>query len=272
MKYKIPAVLALAVLSVAIALAQTSTSTTSSTPVTAVSASFSFTAINFPGATRTRAVGLNDRGDIVGDYIDSSGVRHGYMLHQGNFTNSRSFLLDDGAFTIFDFPGATATFLQDLNDSGTIVGTYTDTSGIFHGFRLNAGNFTTIDFPGAVATVAGGINNLGQIVGNYDDVSGITHGFLLSAGNFTTIDFPGTSDLTTASGISANGEIVGFFFDNNGVLHGFSLIAGNFSTVDFPGAFLTEAFRVNEAGQIVGIYNLAGQHGYLATANPIQKP
>jgi hypothetical protein len=91
-------------------------------------------------------------------------------------------------------------------------------------------------------------------------------------GNFTTIDFPGALDLTAPSGISANGEIVGFFFDNNGVLHGFTLIAGNFSTVDFPGAFLTEAFRVNEAGQIVGIYNLAGAHGFLATPAPIQKP
>jgi uncharacterized membrane protein len=168
--------------------------------------------------------------------------------------------------------GATATFLQDLNDSGAIVGAYVDTSGIFHGFLMNAGNFTTVDFPGVVATVAGGINNRGQIVGNYGEVSGITHVYLLSAGTFTTIDVPGTLDLTAASGISANGEIVGFFFDNNGVLHGFTLSAGNFSNVDFPGAFATEAFRANEAGQIVGIYNLAGQHGFLATPSQISNP
>ena len=42
--------------------------------------------------------------------------------------------------------------------------------------------------------------------------------------------------------------------------------------MDFPGAFLTQAFRLNEAGQIVGAYNLAGQHGLLATPVPIQKP
>jgi hypothetical protein len=109
-------------------------------------------------------------------------------------------------------------------------------------------------------------------VGNYDDVSGITHGFLLSAGSFSTIDFPGALDSTAPSSITAKGEISGFYDDSNGVLHGFTLIAGNFGTVDFPGAFLTEAFRANEAGQIVGIYNLAGQHGFLATPNPIQKP
>ena len=35
-----------------------------------------------------------------------------------------SFLLKDGVFTVLDFPGATATFLQDLNDQGEIVGAY----------------------------------------------------------------------------------------------------------------------------------------------------
>ena len=33
---------------------------------------FLFTTINFPGATQTVAVGLNDHGDIVGNYVDSS--------------------------------------------------------------------------------------------------------------------------------------------------------------------------------------------------------
>ena len=120
--------------------------------------------------------------------------------------------------------------------------------------------------------MAGGINDRGQIVGNFSDASGISHGFLLSAGNFMTIDFPGALDDTAAFGITANGEIVGFYDDSNGVIHGFTLIAGNFNNVDSPGAFLTEAVRANEAGQIVGIYNLAGQHGFLATPNPIQKP
>jgi hypothetical protein len=41
---------------------------------------------------------------------------------------------------------------------------------------------------------------------------------------------------------------------------GFTLIAGEFSTVDYPGAGFTEAIRVNEAGQLVGSYILAGQH------------
>lgn len=65
-----------------------------STPVTSVAqatplgtANFTSTSINFPGATLTRGLGLNDHGDIVGDYIDSSGVRHGYLLCAENFSS-----------------------------------------------------------------------------------------------------------------------------------------------------------------------------------------
>src|SRR5215472_171457 len=267
------------------------------TPASPASGSLSFTAINFPGGTRTRAVGLNDRGDIVGDYFDASGVQHAYLLSQGTFTtidppgsiqtrgiaiNNRgviggtfldsnkvrhSYLLDQGNFTIFDFPGATATFLQGMSNQ-QVVGAYSDARGL-HGFLLSDGNFTTIDFPGAVGqTVAGDINERGQTVGNYEDASGKLHGFLLSNENFTTFDFPGAFSTTVPFGIAANGDIAGAYNDNSGLAHGFQLQQGSFTTIDFPGARQTQAVRVNETGQIVGFYNMAGQHGFLATPNP----
>jgi len=158
-----------------------------------------------------------------------------------------------------------------MNDPGDIVGSYVDFANRLHGFLPSKGDFTTIDFPGLHATVAGGINAQGQIVGNFGDASGKFHGFLLSAGNFTAIDFPGAFSVTSPFGINSNGEIVGFYDDSNGNLHGFTLMDGNFSTVDFPGGFNTQAVRVNEAGQIVGIYFSSGQHGFLATPIPKQK-
>ena len=150
MKYKILGALVLVVLSVAVALAQGPTSTSSTTPAAAASASLSFTAINFPGATRTRALGLNDMGNIVGDFIDSSGVFHGYVLSRGNFTtfdppgsiqtrglaiNNRGVVL--GYSTLGDFPPTTHTFVYDthgIHDIGTtptarsIPGSATDTT------------------------------------------------------------------------------------------------------------------------------------------------
>ena len=60
--------------------------------------------------------------------------------------------------------------------------------------------------------------------------------------------------------------------DNNGISHAFTLVRGSLNSLDFPGAFRTRAIRVNDAGQIIGDYFLAGQHGCLPTPNPIQKP
>src|ERR1700720_4218064 len=54
-----------------------------------------------------------------------------------------------GNFASFDVPGATLTVLNDVNNSGVIVGRYNDQNGA-HGFVLNQSVVATIDFPGAV--------------------------------------------------------------------------------------------------------------------------
>jgi probable HAF family extracellular repeat protein len=55
-----------------------------------------FTQIDFPGATTTNPFRINNRGQIVGSFVDAAGVLHG-------------FLLDDGAFTSTYPPGPTGT-------------------------------------------------------------------------------------------------------------------------------------------------------------------
>jgi probable HAF family extracellular repeat protein len=274
--------------------------THSSSAASTSTGSFSFTSIDVPGATATRALGLNNHGEVSGDYVDAGGVRRGYFLRRGEFTtfdppgsietrglaiNDRgdiggtyldsasvrhSYVLSHGDFRTFDFPGATGTFLQGMNNHGQIAGAYLDAAGVTHGFLLEAGSFATIDFPGAVATVAGGINDPGQVVGLYDDSAGLEHGFLMQNGNFTTIDFPSAFSLTDLFGISNNGVMVGFYDDSTGAIHGFELRDGNFITVDIPGASNTDPTRVNSPGQLVGFYDdLTGRHGFLATPSAV---
>ena len=53
----------------------------SSTPAaTDPTQSTKFTTIDVPGSLFTAANGINARGDIVGDYIDSDGNEHGFLL------------------------------------------------------------------------------------------------------------------------------------------------------------------------------------------------
>src|SRR5580658_4974717 len=63
-----------------------------------------------------------------------------------------------------DFPGATATQAFEINNTGQIVGYYTNGSGTY-GFLDSSGVFSTISVPGSIYTDAFGIANSGQIVG-----------------------------------------------------------------------------------------------------------
>ena len=90
----------------------------------------------------------------------------------------RAYMIVDGQFTPFDYPGAAATAAWDASPSGAIVGVYQDSEGAAHGFLLEDGEFTSIDFPDALATRAFGINARGDIVGNYVDANRRTHAFV----------------------------------------------------------------------------------------------
>jgi uncharacterized membrane protein len=45
-----------------------------------LSGPFQFTSVDFPGATTTSAIGINNRGDVVGSYVDSAGKTHAFFL------------------------------------------------------------------------------------------------------------------------------------------------------------------------------------------------
>jgi uncharacterized membrane protein len=231
-------------------------------------ASFSFTTIDVPFADAddiTDCGDINSNGQIVGVYINTSGVLH-------------AFLDEHGAFTVIDFPGAVVTVPTRINPNGQIVGFYVDSSGVEHGYLDDDGVFSTIDVPGATLTAAIGIKPGGQIIiGFYVDSSSVDHGFLDDKGVFATIDVPFPS--ATGSqliAINSSGQIVGTYFDSSGGNHGFLDDKGVFTTIDVPFTGATFAGSVNEiqvgglnainaSGQIAGTYfdSSGVAHGFL---------
>lgn len=123
--------------------------------------SYTYMTIDFPGSMGTFAFGINDAGQIVGEYVDATGA-HG-------------FLYASGGFSTVDFPGVKFTQAFGINASGQIVGDYTDGSFNNHGFIHDALGFSTVDFPRGTFNQANGINTTGQIVGQYVDGSGTLH-------------------------------------------------------------------------------------------------
>jgi hypothetical protein len=74
-----------------------------------------------PNAVSTVTLEINDRGQITGNYEDTSGGVHGFVDTQGKFQN-------------IDVPGAVATVGTAINNVGVIAGEYYDAAGNQHGF------------------------------------------------------------------------------------------------------------------------------------------
>jgi probable HAF family extracellular repeat protein len=82
-----------------------------------------FVKLDFPHATFTQALGLNDYNEVVGTYTDAGGNTHGFSWQNGKFHS-----IDDPA-------GFGSTVVNGVNDHGRIVGFYGNTaSGISNGF------------------------------------------------------------------------------------------------------------------------------------------
>ena|SRR5438876_823673 len=199
----------------------------------------------------TEGVGINDVGQIVGNYrvlllTVFEGLRHGFLLEKGKFTTVD---VPEGDFSrAFNHP-------LGINNRGQIVGYSRGELGPTFGFLLDHGNFTTLRPP---ANIASCINDRGQIVLIAEK------NFLLDKGKFIALDVPA---LAFATGITNSGEIVGEYSDESFALHGFLLNNGKFTTIDVPGATGTVVNGINDHRQIVGYYDDASgvHHGFVAT-------
>jgi len=205
------------------------------------------------GAVHTEATGVDNAGDIVGFYVDSRGVDHGFIDIAGKIM-------------AINVPGSVATRVYGISeDYNKIVGWYTDSSGRQHGFKFT-GTFTTVDVPGATWTHAFSITNVGSIVGAYADSDGVVHSFfdLNGNGDFSTLEFKG-SDRVEVYGINGVGYMVGIYDNSAGVEQGVFGFRALTITISFPGAVVTSADGISDNVEIVGHYGAKADgpfHGY----------
>jgi uncharacterized membrane protein len=220
------------------------------------------------GTNFSQARDINDRGEIVGEFIGDDGFFHGFLLRKG-------------ALTTLEFPGASQTSAFGINASGTVVGAWDllDSDGNLlaeHGFTWKNGAFTEVNFPGSVDSAVLGINARGDLVGGWDTgLDSQTHGFVCSKGQCLSFDVPfPEAAFTQADRINERGHITGIYGDVDGALHGYLLVGSNFTRLNFPNATDTSAWGINSAGQIVGVYGAAdgSVHGYFAQPNNKAKP
>ena len=157
------------------------------------------TILNFPGAANTLAYGINDTGDVVGQYGNSP------FTDPTGIARFHGFVWSNGVYITIDAPFSDAvhTALLGINNAGHIIGTYlphrSGSSDINDydselAFLYDNGNFTPLDFPGAQIPFCCGaqtfpmdINNLGQVVGSSYDSNGKPQFFLYGDGKYFVI-------------------------------------------------------------------------------------
>lgn len=245
-----------------------------------------YTSIAFPGATSTLAFGINTSGHVVGEYFDTSGDRHGFVMNGKTFET-------------VDYPGAAATSAQAINDQGQIVGwAQVSVSSDLFGWICDTrtGQFQEVSYPSATYTVPLSINNSGTVAGYFQIIQGnnvSTYGFEEVGSQYTSISAP-RSQVTYITGVSGAGVLVGYaggaIYENfslydgrfrplrvpdsqpevngvnfnansvageyilNGQSAGFVYAKNNFQTLLFPNAINTWAFGVNASGVVVGYF------------------
>jgi hypothetical protein len=107
-----------------------------------------------PGAGNfTAPAAINDLGEIVG----TCGCKGPSSID--------GFLYSGGKFTVIDVPGAFATELFGINDSGEIVGAFYRFAGSIYSSPFVYSNGNYFGITGAYLGAAVGINDLGDVVG-----------------------------------------------------------------------------------------------------------
>lgn len=189
---------------------------------------YSFLTFEAPNVVATWAYGINNLGEVSGTVQGSSG--------------NRGFVVKDGLFEVFDVPLAKHTEARRINDNGDIVGSFVDANGA-HGFVRRGDSYSTM------VSIPTDINNDGSFVVSESSSNSPPH-----------------SIFTRTLGTNEAGKVVGFFVDDVAFSgHGFFGVPGSLISLDVPGAELTQAWDINNYGQIVGVYEDEGrQHGFIS--------
>ena len=127
-------------------------------------------AITFPGAVKTYADFVNAAGVVVGSYIDSEGMPHGFMRNP------------DGSFVTIDVPeppNLRFLFVNAINDLGVVVFRAKAVDDIQRSYiLLPDSTIQELRYPGSVNTVVRNINQDRSIIGYYDSIDGRRLGFV----------------------------------------------------------------------------------------------
>jgi hypothetical protein len=202
----------------------------------ALAQTYTFQYITPPGAVQTDPLAVNDSGEVLGYWYDSSYTRHPFTFQNGTLTS-------------FSFPQGSGIVALGLNNKGDVAGDYTDSSGNEDGFiYTHKGKLITLQLPGASATYVDAINDSDEVAGS-GYVNGGISAFVYKDGTYTVF---ATANYTTPQAINNKGSVTGFVSTNVGVETFFTYENGVFTSTPLPDTYFTAGFAINNHGVVAG--------------------
>ena len=182
---------------------------------------------------------------------------------------NHAFLYNGGSLLDLGTLGGEYSQGQGLNSAGAVTGYSTQTDGTYRAFLYSGGRMTSIGTLGGNYSAGYAINDAGQIVGSSVTANNLSHAFLWTSGHMTDLGTLGGNQpgwTTTASGINFSGNVVGYSYLSSGDFHGFLYTAGTMHDLGTLGGSWSQAYAINDAGQITGQAYLPGNgkaHAFL---------
>jgi uncharacterized membrane protein len=155
--------------------------------------------------------------------------------------------------TTFDYPGATFSQMQGINNNGDVAGFFTVANSLLHGFVRFPNHLSgPINEPNdeGNTTKLTDINDLGTVCGYYvPQTDPHYHSFFATGLVFTEINV-GAMD-TFAFGVNNSGNTCGYTATPAGA---FVIIDGVVTSFNVPGSTFSQAIDINSLNQTVGFY------------------
>jgi len=236
----------------------------------------------YQGALHTRAMGINNAGQVMGEYLYSGMWRGAFLWQDGVMTDlgsfgggltrvfgmndagaivgvstnalgkSRAFLWQAGAMTdLGELPGSEHCFAVDVNERGQVLGYCYCTDGRTAGFLWNAGTMVDLGSLGGSVTYPSALNELGQVAGSSTTASGSTRGFFWQNGSMTSVGTLG-GDYSGAHGLNNRGQVIGLSVTATGAQRSYLWENGSMTELATLGGDYGVAQAINDAGQIIG--------------------
>jgi probable HAF family extracellular repeat protein len=202
------------------------------------------------GGTSNTARKLNNANQVAGTSALGSGTNHAYQWEAGT-------LNDLGSLA----GGGTYSQALHMNDAGTVVGESLASNGRIMPFYTNGTSMSAL--PGFVNGDAGSasfISGIGNVTGGIGGTS-VFQAFRYTGGTTQYLGVLPGGSRSYGTYISDSGDTFGWAIDASGFRKGFRYTGGTMSSIGTLGGDTSEVTTGNDAGQVIGFSQTAGNAG-----------